>query len=82
MTGPGAATDAVSLLCVSDPGDMNGDGVIDAADIGDFVAVLLDAGSASYLTDLDCDGDGDGVDVALFLDRVLAPEPKLNSYGV
>ena len=54
------------------PGDLNGDGIVDLADIGGFVACLLDPAPAACLAaDINGDGTADGLDIAPFVDAVL-----------
>ena len=67
----------VSILfnraCGALPGDCDGSGIVDMADIPCFVACLLDpAPAACLIADLNADGTPDGMDIALFV-RALLP---------
>lgn len=57
------------------PGDVNADAVVDEADVGAFVDLLLDSAGATNeelcAADLNYDGSLDGGDVSHFVDRIL-----------
>src|SRR5262249_52479355 len=55
--------DAVSVIHGCSPGDLNGDSVVDAADVPLFVAALLDPSGAAGCADLNGDAMVDGDDI-------------------
>ena len=56
------------------PGDLNADGMVDLADMGGFVACLLDPRPpACQLADMSGDGAADGLDIPLFVQALLSP---------
>ena len=68
--------DNVSILrnraCDTVPGDCDGSGMVDMADIPCFVACLLDpAPAACLIADMNADGTPDGMDIAAFVQALL-----------
>ncbi len=65
--------------CVTTTGDVNFDGTIDGRDLGPFVGVLLDPGSASpqqqCAADVEVDGVVDMQDVGPFIQSLLSVAP-------
>jgi len=63
-TMPSILDDAESTLIASVPGDLNGDGVVDGADLGLLLSLW---GTSDSLADLNGDGTIDGADLGLLL---------------
>ncbi len=56
------------------PGDLDGNGMVDLADMGGFVACLLAPGPPACLAaDMSGDGAADGLDIPLFVQALLSP---------
>ncbi|HUN81289.1 MAG TPA: FG-GAP-like repeat-containing protein [Phycisphaerae bacterium] len=73
---PGAASPDCNVNLLPDecdaPGDMNGDGYTDQADLPGFISSLVD-GPCGIISDLDGDGQTNGRDIQLFVQSLLSP---------
>jgi hypothetical protein len=68
------AEDRIVRIGPNLPGDVNGDGVVNFADLSGFAEGLLKGPGAPLpvvTSDMNGDGCGDGLDVQLFVDELL-----------
>ncbi|MEM7454396.1 MAG: hypothetical protein AAF456_08565 [Planctomycetota bacterium] len=72
-TGAGFEIEIVVLLSITNEfmaGDMNGDGVVNLADVGPFVDAI-NSGAYNFIADINGDGDSNLLDIGFFVDMLL-----------